>query len=242
MNGRSNEIAAGKRGMATSPGLGVSVAEIFFVVAPFAAVAAFRDYWDFTYKGPLAIVLGAVVATWLLHRRGQRWRDLGLCRPDDWGKVALGVILTLAVAFAAQFLVAQPIINATRLVQPDLSALAVVRESPMTLMIFIGPLSWGSAAFGEEFVARGFILNRLGTALGGTRAAWIAAALAQAVIFGLAHGWQGAAGIITTGIIGLVFGLAYLAIGRNLWLTILAHGLIDSVFIVTIYIGGVAAI
>lgn len=242
MSGRSNEISTSKGVIATSPGLAVSAAEILFVVTPFATVAVFSEYWDFTYKGPLAIVLGALIATWLLHRRGQRWRDLGLRRPDDWGKIALGVILTLALAFAAQFLVAQPIINATRLVQPDLSALAVVRESPATLMIFIGPLSWGSAAFGEEFVARGFILNRLGLALGGTRAAWIAAALAQAVIFGLAHGWQGAAGIITTGIIGLVFGLAYLAIGRNLWLTILAHGVIDSVFIVAIYMGGVPGV
>ena len=40
------------------------------------------------------------------------------------------------------------------------------------------------------------------------------------------------------GLIGLVFGLSYRAVGRNLWPLILAHGLIDSLDMVTHYFGG----
>ena len=68
--------------------------------------------------------------------------------------------------------------------------------------------------------------------------AWILAAILQAVIFGLAHAYQGPVGVIKTGAIGLVFGLAYLAVGRNLWPLIIAHGLIDSIDMVTHYLGG----
>lgn len=211
--------------------------EIALVIAPFAAVAVFRDYWDFLYKGPLAIVAGALIASYFLYRNGERWRDLGFRRPESWVNIALGVVLCVGALIAVQYVLVVPASESLDLGEPDLSALAVVRVDFVTFLIFLGPLSWGSAAFGEEFIARGFILNRIAVAAGGTRAAWLTAAVIQAVIFGLAHSWQGLAGMIATGVVGLVFGLAYLLIGRNLWLTIITHGLFDSVTVVAIYIG-----
>ncbi len=41
-----------------------------------------------------------------------------------------------------------------------------------------------------------------------------------------------------TGAIGLVFGIAYLAVQRSLWPLILAHGLIDTIDMITHYFGG----
>ena len=44
-------------------------------------------------------------------------------------------------------------------------------------------------------------------------------------------------GIIDSGFAGLVLGAAYLWSGRNLWVTILAHGFIDTFALVAVYLG-----
>ncbi len=43
--------------------------------------------------------------------------------------------------------------------------------------------------------------------------------------------------MLDTGIHGLVLGLLYLASGRNLWASIIAHGVTDTVGIVLIFFG-----
>ena len=64
------------------------------------------------------------------------------------------------------------------------------------------------------------------------------ALVGQAVVFGLDHSQQGPGGMFKVGVIGAVFGLFYLAVGRNLWPLILAHGLIDSIDMVSHCFGG----
>ena len=48
---------------------------------------------------------------------------------------------------------------------------------------------------------------------------------------------QRAPGIIDSGVAGLILGAAYLAAGRNLWVSILAHGLIDTTGVTLVYLG-----
>ena len=40
-----------------------------------------------------------------------------------------------------------------------------------------------------------------------------------------------------TGFIGLALGVSYLAVGRNLWVTILAHGYMDTLLMLQMYFG-----
>ncbi len=83
------------------------------------------------------------------------------------------------------------------------------------------------------------IMNRLIDLQGKeTKIAWAIAIIGQAVIFGLIHSQQGPGGMFEVGVIGLVFGLSYLVVGRNLWPLIIAHGLINSLDMVTHYFGG----
>lgn len=49
-----------------------------------------------------------------------------------------------------------------------------------------------------------------------TKIAWVIALVGSAVIFGLVHSQQGPGGVFKVGLIGVVFGLSYLATGRNL--------------------------
>lgn len=57
----------------------------------------------------------------------------------------------------------------------------------------------------------------------------------SSLIFGVMHFYQGAAGMAITGIVGFMLAVAYLAAGRNLWVVIGAHGLIDTVSFVSVY-------
>jgi CAAX protease family protein len=98
-------------------------------------------------------------------------------------------------------------------------------------------IAWTFAAFGEEFVYRGYVLNRMAEAAGGRSRAWPFAVVATAMLFGIGHYYQGPTGMIDTGFTALVLGGLYLWSGRNLWLPILAHGLSDTIAIVLIYAG-----
>ncbi len=73
----------------------------------------------------------------------------------------------------------------------------------------------------EETIFRGWLIWYL--------QAWMpltAAVLVSSAAFGLAHLYQGAAGVAKTGVLGLLMALLYLLSG-SLWLPILAHAMID---------------
>jgi membrane protease YdiL (CAAX protease family) len=98
-------------------------------------------------------------------------------------------------------------------------------------------LVWTFAAFGEEMVYRGYLLRRAADIGGRTRSAYWVGLAYVTVLFGLGHFYQGWAGVADTAVTSLLFGSAYLLTGRNLWLTILAHGLSDTIAIGLVYFG-----
>jgi len=57
------------------------------------------------------------------------------------------------------------------------------------------------------------------------------------VLFGLGHFYKGLAGMIDSGVAGLILGSAYLLSGRNLWTSIFAHGFIDTFGVIALYFG-----
>ena len=98
---------------------------------------------------------------------------------------------------------------------------------------------WITAGFLEEFLWRGYLMERLIDLLGSkSLLTWIFVIILSAVIFGVGHGYQGTMGMLKVGAIGFVFGVSYLVVGRNLWPLVLAHALIDSLDFITHYLGG----
>jgi membrane protease YdiL (CAAX protease family) len=59
----------------------------------------------------------------------------------------------------------------------------------------------------------------------------------QAILFGLAHFYQGPAGMILVFLVGLVMGALFIAARRNLWVVILAHGFFDTLGTIAIFFG-----
>ncbi len=116
----------------------------------------------------------------------------------------------------------------------DLSRFADVEGSLRTLLLTLA-LSWTFAAFGEELAFRIVMLRGLAIALGQNRAAWIVAVLAQAMVFGLVHIYQGPAGAVSATISGLIFGIVTVAARGSIWPAALAHGTNNTIGLIAIY-------
>jgi CAAX protease family protein len=208
----------------------------WLAVAEFAAVAlifiADAKHLIFFSKTPFLLLLG-----WLsLRVRRLRWRDVGLTRFRGW-KITLGLGIALGVlteSFA--ILVTQPFLAWMTGKQPDLEDFRILQGNvPYSLAALA--LSWSLAAFGEEMVWRGYLLNRAADLFGRTRTGWIAGTLAVSAAFGCAHSYQGVAGTIVEGLAGLLLALIYLGCRRNLAVPIIAHGVQDSIDVVLIFLG-----
>ena len=85
-----------------------------------------------------------------------------------------------------------------------------------------------------EELSRVFMLNRLWAVWPQPVARWVVMIL-SAVLFGLAHIYQGTAGALSAGVIGLAYAVFYMAFGR-VWPMIIAHALFDSAQIATVVI------
>jgi membrane protease YdiL (CAAX protease family) len=94
-----------------------------------------------------------------------------------------------------------------------------------------GWMTWGalivmSAAngFAEELVMRAYLMTRLRQL---TRN-WVMPLLVSAALFAAYHAYQGAAGVIGSAVIGLVYGAAFIVL-RRFWPLAFAHALADVV-------------
>jgi len=58
---------------------------------------------------------------------------------------------------------------------------------------------------------------------------YFAALLASSVLFGYGHYYKGPPGILQSTVSGLILGGAYLLSGKNLWISVLAHGCADTI-------------
>jgi uncharacterized protein len=190
-----------------------------------------------TYSGPIAIVLAMALATALLARRGESWRSLGLARPPQLGRAAIWAVGTFLVFILFLPAVLQTIADALALRPQDLARLGDIQHDTARYLVLLIPIGWGTAAFGEELIFRGFLNTRMATAFGGGAAAIALSVVVQALLFGLGHAYLGPRGIMNAAAIGLVSGGVYWANGRNLWPLVIAHGLVDSVGLTLLRLG-----
>jgi membrane protease YdiL (CAAX protease family) len=181
---------------------------------------------------PFLLVFG-VVSLWL---RGEGARAVGLAFRSDWGRTVL-VGIGAGIGYQGFSLyVAEPAIAGLTGRLPDVSLFAPLAGNVHFLLISLA-VAWTLAAVGEEFVYRGYLLTRIARPLGGTPRAWLGALAVTSILFGVGHGYQGVSGMISAGLGGFAFGLLYLATGRNLWVSVIAHGTTDTVGFLLLYLG-----
>lgn len=169
-----------------------------------------------------------VLCTWFLRRDGERWSSVGLRAPRRWWMVPLGAaggFLLIIIVSVVMMNVILPAIGAS---VPKVQSTPTASEDFLEYLFWAFIVSWGTAAVGEELLARGFILDRVTKLLGSTgTTAVLSAVFLQAAIFGGFHIYQGVGGVLVTTAAGLVLGLVWFFSGRNLWAPILLHGTVD---------------
>jgi hypothetical protein len=208
----------------------------WLIVVEFAIVACLfvADIYHhiFFSKTPYLFLLG-----WTsLRLRGLRWKDVGFTKPRHWGSVlVVGVLAGLCIE-GFELFVSQPVLARLIGKMPDLSDFTSVKGQLGLTAIYL-LLAWVLAAFGEELVYRGYLMNRIAGLFLGTRAGWITSLIATSLLFGCAHIGQGLTGIVENMWDGLVLGTLYLVSGRNLAVPIIAHGVMDTGDIVLMYLG-----
>ena len=171
----------------------------------------------------------ALLAIWLISRlKKVSWSDLGLYRPKSWSKTIIVAIVTVVIVQAVailQFSLSEP---------PDYNSF----EQGLTLWKLLGliAISWTTAAFAEEIIWRGFFMKQIARLFDEQKnSSWVIGLILTSVGFGLVHSYQGTAGMLGIGFVGLVYGIVYLAFGRNLWVTIIAHGLTGTSSFILLY-------
>jgi len=198
-----------------------------------AAVLALAHYrWlPFPWRMPAVGLLGLGLV-WLetrsLQACGLRQRS-----PLAWLGWTL-LLFVLVVAVIDPWL--EPLVNRLTGTPTDYSDYGALHGNLPAAAKLIA-LAWLSAAIGEELVFRSFLMHQLSALIRSFRGAHVVAALLGGIAFGMMHAGQGVSGIVLTGMVGSLFGYVYLRSGLHLGAMMLAHGLIDSWGVTTLYLG-----
>jgi len=220
--------------------LGRNIAAIFIGLGPvyaYVMVSHITTGGSYTIRSlflnPLVFGTATIVWVGFLYRSicCKKWREINR-RPGAWmTDILAGICLAAGLTFI--WFLEQATIY--RWLPRPAGNPAVMRllvglsRNPLLLAIWLGPVVWiGVAAFEE--IQRAFTLDLLDD-LASKRWQQGLILVFSSVLFGLAHLYQGPAGMVGTFVFAMGMGFYYLAEGR-IWPLIIGHALYDSAQIV----------
>jgi membrane protease YdiL (CAAX protease family) len=182
----------------------------------------------------LAIVAGGVI----LKRQGSGWREIGLAKPASWLLTIFSGLGAWIGAVAAFVLAQAAVVGVFTMLGQSLPEIDQSRFNPvqgnLPLFLLMLVLAWTTIAFGEELFYRAFLISRL-IDHGGMRSGF--AITISSLIFAVAHFAEGPLGILSNGAFAFFFGWLYVRSGRNLWVTYIGHGLLNTFRFTLLYAG-----
>ncbi len=176
-----------------------------------------------------------------LRLRGQGWGDLGLRWKEatgrPWWKTCI-LVIAVALGAATVFMVGAIIMGAITGVpeQADMSGYTFLKGNVGLFLLTMAGV-YIVSSLGEEIVYRAFLMRRIAEISGETQGAWHLALVIAALVFGLAHYSWGVTGIVQTTLMGAFLGWTYLRFGRNLWINVLAHAVLDTILMGQVFFG-----
>jgi len=151
------------------------------------------------------------VCVWLIRKNGIRLSDFGekvgsLPRTLIVSGLLLSIIALLVIVSKRQ--IRKPSTEQLSKAVGKVRRLIPVNGRERNLFVAVAL----TAGLCEEFLYRGWLLGLIGYAL---TSLW-AGLLLSAILFGVAHAYQGRNGIVSTSVLGIVFGLMFIASGSLL--------------------------
>jgi membrane protease YdiL (CAAX protease family) len=176
---------------------------------------------------------GLGVAFLILWGSNFEWSKFGIGHKITRKTVLKSLLITLAffIGFSA---VIDPILQ-HYLGNFDLSSVEDIRGN-LAGYIFIMIIMWVFAAFGEEFLFRGYYMKALAELLGNSNKSWLLSAIITSVYFGISHTYQGLVGVVSVFLWSLFLSLIFNKNRNNLLLLILIHGFSDTIGLTLIYL------
>ena len=168
-----------------------------------------------------AVLATSVLATWFVL--GRDWTLLGFTAPNLAGHFWIGSLIAAALLTGMVL----NLLGGLASGKGDAARLKAYADLAPFLPKTARQHRWGmalslSAGVAEEIAYRGFVMWMLAFFM-----PVYAVIAVQALVFGLAHAYQGWGGAVGTAILGAVIGLVYWATG-SLFLPILLHVLVDA--------------
>ncbi len=207
---------------------GLALIDLLSVVGVLVVIKQLLIPVTFLYAGPASTFSAMIMATYLLHKRGLSWKDLGLRWPQNWLNT-LGLTIMTFVLFVLA-MKGMSFIVGIYFEHTNASGRFDHLQGNIKAYLIVMFLTWTHASLFEELLFRAYIINKTSQALGNGVKAHIIAVLFSALFFGYRHHYyQGMYGALTTGAAGLCFALLYLWFGRtNILPLVLAHGIANS--------------
>jgi membrane protease YdiL (CAAX protease family) len=188
--------------------------------------------YDFFLPTIVIIVIGGI----FLLLRKEKLSVLGFHRQQKTVKFVLSILAFAAFWSLVDYGILLPVLNHVTGVKQDLSTFVELKGN-IGLLLFLLAASWTLAALGEELAYRGFVQNRLTRLFADRRIGIIIAVVISSILFGFAHTEQGITGVLITTADAIFFSILKYKY-NNLWASVLAHGFMNSIGIITFYFTG----
>ena len=206
------------------------VAVFLFLIVPSLVLSFFA-----VQQGTMSFVLVAIstilrdlalvsLILFFLWRNGESVKALGWTFKHGWREVVLGIGLFIPLTFGAAWLeqlLQLAGFSAPATPQPSFLTAADTAQFILAFVLVV------VVAVAEETIFRGYLILRFGA----ITASRTVAILVSAVIFSLGHGYEGTSGVITVGMLGLVFALVYVW-RKSLVAPVVMHFLQDFIGII----------
>lgn len=171
-------------------------------------------------------LLTILIVTLLLRLANERYKDIGFNKLDFIKQLRNGFLFGLLIFILDKFLIS-PLVDA---LLPEISAkgidMSILFNNAYLIVAFM-LIALFKGGFSEELL-RIFILSRFEKAFG--KFGLIFALIVGSVVFGIGHFYQGVGGMISVGIIGLLYTLVYLR-KRLAFEAIIAHATFNLISI-----------
>ena len=221
-----------------------SLLGLLLAFTPLLTIGAIGEWLgDGTVPGAILIYIGyafsVLIATVVLKQRDSGWGKIGLGRPASWLKtilLGLGTVVIYIVFANILLPVLMQLLPLPTFNPGEQSNVDSLYNNFSMLLLYL-TAAWTVIPFGEEMLFRAFVMDSLALCFQNRKAQWALALIGSSILFGLAHFSWGVTGVVQTTVMGLVLGAIFLKTGRNLWVTIIAHGIMNTIAFILIYSG-----
>ncbi|HEY5980129.1 MAG TPA: type II CAAX endopeptidase family protein [Microlunatus sp.] len=183
---------------------------------------------------PTVVILGLMVVSLVIRRDGLSTMGFHrVARP--W--VLAGTMFACAAAWSLlNIAVLKPVVNHLSGTTQDMSQFMGL-QGDLTKLLTLVAVSWTLAALGEEVAFRGFVLTRMSELVGSAGIRLALAVALTSILMGLLHTEYGLVGVVTSAVDSIFYSVLRYRY-RTLWASILAHGFINTIGLVTFFVIG----